>query len=186
MKIAICGKMASGKTTLADYLCKNYEFTKFSLAGPVKSLSRFLFDIPQDEKNREIFQRVGDGARNHLFDDIWIQTLDQQVSLYEKNNKGAHIVVDDVRYENEALYLSHNGWKIIKIEIAEPLQIERIKNTYPHNWESHIQARTHASEVSLDEIDNLWFDYVIKAENSSKIFTLLDQIIVDNNLSNHQ
>jgi hypothetical protein len=38
MKIGIAGKMASGKTTVADNLCKHYGFVKFSLATKLKAL----------------------------------------------------------------------------------------------------------------------------------------------------
>lgn len=38
MKIGLAGKMASGKTTVADLLCEHYGFVKFSLATKLKSL----------------------------------------------------------------------------------------------------------------------------------------------------
>ena len=45
MKIAICGKMASGKTTLADWFVEHHDFQKISLAAKVKSIAADLFGI---------------------------------------------------------------------------------------------------------------------------------------------
>jgi len=42
MKIAICGQMASGKTTLANRLCEEENYTILSLAGMVKEVAFML------------------------------------------------------------------------------------------------------------------------------------------------
>ena len=52
MKIAIIGKICSGKTTTADILIGlNNDFQKLSFAGKVKSIAVDLFDM---EKRQEI------------------------------------------------------------------------------------------------------------------------------------
>ena len=185
MKIALCGKMASGKSTIAKYLNENYDFHQYSLAGPVKAFSQFLFDLPENQKDRLIFQKVGDGARNHLFDEIWIETLLNHVELYEANFGKGNSVVDDVRYLNEVYVLASKGWKIIKIEIDEDLQLDRLKQTYPNDWKIHAEARTHRSETSLNKLSPNWVDLSIEASNTLEVFTQIKTFIDDNNLSNH-
>ena len=45
MKIAISGKMGSGKTYLAENISKKYGFYKASFAGRVKELASELFNM---------------------------------------------------------------------------------------------------------------------------------------------
>jgi hypothetical protein len=57
--ISITGNKGSGKDTVADYLCKKYEFTKFAFADPIKCLAQDIFDFDMDDlwgpsENRDI------------------------------------------------------------------------------------------------------------------------------------
>jgi hypothetical protein len=79
-----------------------------------------------------------------------------------------HCIIDDVRYVNEVKKLKANGWIIIKLEIEENLQKERLQKTYPSDWETHFKARNHASEVEIDYINGEMVDLVIDAENNNK------------------
>ncbi len=180
VKIAICGKMASGKTTLANHLVDNYDFHKYSLAGAVKDLARFLFDIPHGLKDRILFQKVGDGARNHLYDEVWLDTMLSQVEQYEADFGPSNFVVDDVRYINEVYYLASRGWKIIKLEIDEDLQMERLKREYPIDWEIHAGARYHPSEMEIDKVQNKWADLILGAEDGEEIINSFKKFVNDN------
>jgi broad-specificity NMP kinase len=162
MKIGICGKMASGKTTLATHLCEELDFEKYSLAKAVKDFANFLFDIPEGHKDRIAYQKVGDGGRKKLYENIWIDTLKNQIHDKRTNS----VVVDDVRYENEVLNLKSEGWKLVKIVIDDNLQIERLKRTYPDTWETHVGSRHHASEAEVDTIADNLFDLIITAEDT--------------------
>ena len=55
MRIAIAGKMASGKTTLANALIER-GFEKLSLGGKVKAIARDLFKM--EVKDRPCFSRL--------------------------------------------------------------------------------------------------------------------------------
>ena len=159
MKVGICGKMASGKTTLANTLCDDLQFKKYSLAKAVKDFANFLFDIPEGHKDRVAYQKVGDGGRKILFHNLWIDTLLNQI----KNNGTDLAVIDDVRYENEVVNLKNDGWIIIKLDISDNLQLDRLKRTYPNDWETHANARTHPSESEVDMIPESYFDLIIES-----------------------
>ena len=183
VKIAICGKMASGKTTLAEYLVNEYhETSKFSLADAVKRFARFVYDIPEGHKDRVAFQKIGDGARKELYENIWIDTLLNKIAHYEvvSNNKGfiKNFIIDDVRYVNEVLELKNDGWLIIKLEIDEELQKERLINTYPKDWEIHFNARNHPSETEIDLITEDMVDLVIKSSNGNNLEKAIDTFLI--------
>jgi len=186
-KIAICGKMASGKTTLAEYLVNEYHDTeKFSLANAVKRFARFVYDIPEGHKDRVAFQKIGDGARKVLYENIWIDTLLKEVKIHESINKlengnegfVKNFIIDDVRYVNEVLELKDDGWIIVKLEIDEDLQKKRLIDTYPKDWEIHFNARNHPSETEIDLITEDMVDLVITSSNGNNIEEIIDTFLL--------
>ena len=91
-----------------------------------------------------------------------------------------YIVVDDVRYYNEVMKLKTKGWKIIKININNELQENRIKKTYPDDWEIHLNSRGHNSEVEVDLIPEDYFDIIIEAKDDENPKLILDKFVRDN------
>ena len=149
VKIAICGKMASGKTTLAEYIVNHCnDYGKFSLANAVKRFARYVYDIPEGHKDRIAFQKIGDGARKELYQNIWIDTLLNEIKIHERindlenGNEGfvKNFIIDDVRYINEVKELKADGWLVIKLEIDEDLQKERLIRTYPLCFRIFVQG----------------------------------------------
>jgi adenylate kinase family enzyme len=175
MKLAICGKMASGKTTLANYVCDTMGAEKFSLATGVKNFGNYLFDIPTGHKDRTAYQKVGEGGRQFLYPNIWIDILIKDI----EQSSIETVVVDDVRYENEVIHLKEQGWKLIKLTITDELQLERLKNTYPNDWQTHAQSRNHASELEVDLIDDSIFDLIIDASDDSQVFQEIKRYLTD-------
>ena len=179
VKIGLCGVMASGKTTLADKVVEKYQgFGKFSLADAVKRFANFVYDIPEGYKDRVAYQKIGDGARQQLYEDVWLDTVLNEIAHHEvvSNNEGfiTHFIIDDIRYQNEVIKLKSKGWKIIKIEIEDELQNERLKETYPDNWETHVASKNHASESEVNIIPYQLFDYIIKASNDDEPYTQIE------------
>ena len=203
VKIGICGKMASGKTTLANQIIELVpNVHKHSLAKAVKDFARFVYDIEPDYKDRVAFQKIGDGARKHLYENIWIDTLIKRINQESQTEYVAsgevdmdgrdygldwenpdapnyiyNCVVDDIRYVNEVLELKKAGWIIIKLEIDEGLQLERLKKTYPDDWEKHYDARGHASELEIDLITNDMVDLVIQAKDDASVLKNLNEFL---------
>jgi hypothetical protein len=203
VKIGICGKMASGKTTLANEIIKVIPQTnKHSLAKAVKDFAKYVYDIPEGHKDRVAFQKIGDGARKHLYENIWIDTLLKTIdskSQVDYTHSGHvdmngrdlgldwenpdavefeyHCIVDDIRYVNEIRELKKAGWIIIKLEIDDDLQIKRLKKTYPDDWKTHQEARNHPSELEIDMITEDMVDLVIQAKDDISVLNKLNEFL---------
>ena len=161
MKIGICGKMASGKTTIAEYLTILDEpFEIISMAGEVKRVGRELFGMTK--KDRPLLQQIGMKMRE-IRESVWLDA----VILQSKNHD--FVVCDDVRFINEAKNLKDDGWLLVKLDISEDLQKQRLQDTYGDEWKVHWNNRTDASEAEVDMIPLDWFDLVIPAANDSSV-----------------
>ncbi len=158
MKIGICGKMASGKTTIAEALShlEDYDFTIISMAGEVKRVGRELFGMTK--KDRPLLQQIGMKMRE-IRESVWLDAVINEA----KHHPDA--VCDDVRFINEAKTLKDEGWLLVKLEIDEDLQKSRLKSTYGEDWEVHWNNRSDPSEAEVDKIPLDWFDLIIPAAN---------------------
>jgi cytidylate kinase len=138
MKIAICGKMCSGKTTLANHIMRTFPgYQKYSLAKKVKDLCIELFDMKH--KDRDLLINFANKMRD-IDPNVWINYM-----LKETNGK-ENCIIDDVRYQNEIDALINDGWKIIQLHISTTIQKNRIIKTYPDTYTEHIDKITHVSE----------------------------------------
>ena len=156
MKVGICGKMASGKTTLA----KGFEeegYQIISLADEVKRVGRELFNMTG--KDRPLLQQIGMKMRE-IRPSVWLDALMREADKHEL------AVCDDVRFINEARTLKENGWTLVKLVISEDLQKQRLQDTYGDDWEVHWNNRTDASETEVDKIPLDLFDLIIPASNN--------------------
>ena len=140
MKIAICGKMCSGKSTLANYIMSNYsEYQKFSFAGKVKELCVELFDMKG--KDRALLINFANKMRD-IDENVWVNQL-------LKQTKGkTNCIIDDVRYQNEVDSLIEDGWSFIQLNVPNKLQKKRIMELYPDNYQDHLNSMNHISEIN--------------------------------------
>jgi len=140
MKIAICGKMCSGKSTIANML-KEYDdrFKIFSFGNKIKVLANELFDMDLKNKDRSLMIAIGSKMRE-INPDVWVNYIIKETKDEE------FCIIDDLRFQNELDILEKNDWKIISLNISEELQTERIKNLYKDNYDDHLKNRNHLSE----------------------------------------
>ena len=140
MKIAVTGKMCSGKTTLCNYLCEiEPRFQIFSFGKKVKDVASDLFNMDPRVKDRTLLTSIGQKMRE-IDKDVWINYVINQCKDVE------YCLVDDLRYQNEYEALVKNGFKIIQLNISDELQEYRIRNIYPNNYIDHLNNRNHPSE----------------------------------------
>lgn len=138
MKIAITGKMCSGKSTLAQIIRENdNKYVIYSIGQKVKDVAKEIFDMK--DKDRTLLTSIGSKMRE-IDSEVWINYVIKQTE-----NK-SHCIIDDLRYQNEYETLVKNGFKIIQLHISEDLQEKRIKEVYPNNYNDHLDNRKHLSE----------------------------------------
>tara|TARA_B100000902_G_scaffold399700_1_gene471917 strand:- start:4377 stop:4955 length:579 start_codon:yes stop_codon:yes gene_type:complete len=126
MIIGLAGRKGSGKSTVAEILNDKFGYRTLSFATPLKEMlmamgvtKEEIFNIDLKEKPlerfggkspRELLQLLGtEFARNMVCEDVWVKAIEARV---EPNDM---IVLDDVRFPNEAEMIRDKGGKIIKV-----------------------------------------------------------------------
>ena len=140
MKIAICGKICSGKSSLAKYIKKSdSRFEILSYGQKVKDISKELFNMTK--KDRTLIINVASKMRE-IDLDVWSNYVLKQSKDLE------YCIIDDLRFQNEldGLMNDSSDWIFIKLNISKEIQTKRIKLLYPDNYQDHIDNDNHLSE----------------------------------------
>lgn len=127
MRIALSGKICSGKTTVAEYLELKYGFTRVSLADPLKELVAKLWGVdPNRDKAKYRQLLVSTGEHLCLVDqNVWVDYLIRNLPIR------ANVVVDDVRKPQEYNILKEAGFYLVRIDITATVQRARVLLKYP-------------------------------------------------------
>ena len=131
----------SGKTAFANYLQAKYGFVKLSFAAPVKSIAQAALMIPIDKRkpeHRRLLQQLGTDVFRAAKANVWIYHMALELAKY---GDADNIVIDDVRFKNEAEFLQGEGFKLIKITGGD----RRVK--------IGDDLRAHTSEKEVGEIE---------------------------------
>ena len=176
VKIAISGKMCSGKSTLTNRIIEHFgkiediHFSKYSFADGVYKIARELFGMTV--KNRELLTQIGYNLR--LIDkDIWVKDTLKNIN----NNKHNFVIIDDLRFKNELKYLKDNYFFIIRLNISEEQQINRLKKKYPNTFQEHINNLNNISETDLDDVQDNLYDIIFHVTNLDEEY--LSEKIID-------
>jgi len=168
MKIAITGKMCSGKSTLAQIIKEtNSNYVIYSFGQKVKDVAKDLFNMK--EKDRSLLTSIGSKMRD-IDPEVWINYVINQ------SKDKSHCIVDDLRYQNEYEALHKNGYKIIQLVVDPVVQEKRIKEVYPNNYQDHLDNRNHISEIN--EFNWLSQDNVLIINSEEdKIFEIREKVL---------
>jgi hypothetical protein len=171
--IALSGKIKSGKDTVADIIQQNTHnrFVIKKFAERLKRVVSTLTETPlemnftQEGKNilvseigltiGQLQQKVGEGLRNVVDNDIWIKLLFTDTDERDW-------LITDLRYKGESHFLKSKGAILI-----------RINPSYPgYSATNGTRDPNHSSEIDLD--DYTGWDYVI--ENSGSLEELESKV----------
>jgi hypothetical protein len=192
--IGITGKIGSGKTTISNYLEKEYAFNQYSFADPIKNMAiSFGFKHHEifgtQEQKLKINEHWGISGRHFLqklgtdiFRDIvpkvipdlnlgesgspWIRAFEIYML---KQNKKTDIVIGDVRFVNEAESIQKLGGCIIKIcdsSLKKDDGTHHASETEMDNIHGNFAIyNTGTLDELYDKIDNIIFELLIEPNN---------------------
>lgn len=126
MLIGITGSAGSGKDTFAKYFIDNHNFTRYSLADPIKRMIDAGFgtfpEVWEDREAKEqdidwlgkspryLAQTLGtEWGRKLVHPDLWLLLAEEELG-YRQN-----MIIPDVRFDNEAAWIEKNGGILVKI-----------------------------------------------------------------------
>ena len=143
MLIGLIGKKGTGKTTIAKYLEDNHGFKRYSFADPLKEMlvnaGMCTYGELYEEKtdfSRWLMQKIGtDIIRNQVSKSFWVDKPGEKLV----RNRDNMVIIDDIRFIDEYLYLKalgHYHKKIFFIRIKRDTGFEDV----------------HVSETELDDV----------------------------------
>lgn len=153
VKIALTGKMRSGKDSVADILegrgLKRYKFSQ----GIWDTLDMLwgIEDSPFQEKPRKMLQDVGQKLRE-IDENVWVNYVLEGAMWCE------NVVITDLRQPNEYKRLREEGYIIIRVSAPESIRKQRANargdifsdEDMKHETESHVDGFEVDYEISND------------------------------------
>ncbi|UYZ12161.1 AAA family ATPase [Brevibacillus sp. WF146] len=133
IKLALTGRMRSGKDSVADYLARQYGFARFAFGDGIRKVCRELFpDQFRDNRNgsarkpRALLQGVGQAMR--AFDEsVWINACMRHIQdTREYLVSPINVVITDLRQPNEYERLRAEGFVIVRVNASDETRIQRM------------------------------------------------------------
>lgn len=147
--IGFTGKMQHGKTTAgeaASELFNRFLVSRRPFAESLKEAATNLgWNGKKDEKGRRLLQLLGTELCRECIDyDYWVKRWKEKVDQDISNGKEV-IIVDDIRFDNEAEAVKEMGGIVIEVIRPEPRSLFKIPNPFTLFFNT-----THASESGVD------------------------------------
>jgi len=172
--VGIHGKMSSGKTTAANYLIDCHGYIRMSFGDALKEAANMIFGIPMtelysDKKSkytRDVLQKLGTECCRALDADVWVKALERKLIEQKRKNHDTKVVIDDVRFRNEA-YTLKNIWNATIIKLVL-------------NYENDVttdKQKTHQSEVDLDSTPDTFFHAIYpNTRTKQELYRFMDTV----------
>lgn len=172
MRIALSGKFYSGKSTAAEVLVREFGFTKLALADELKAMAAEIVYFLREcaglqhagalldkttPLGRAWLQWLGTDLIRKRDADFWAKQLIRRLSNEAEALR--NVVVDDMRFRNEALLLRDAGFKLVRIEATRGVRHRRAAAL---GVELSPEREYHPSETDLDDFP-LW-DAIINGD----------------------
>ncbi len=175
--IGITGPAGCGKGTAADYLSAYYGFRGTSFATPLKRAVAEIFAIPRllaftevrelkegilepwGLSPRRMAQLLGTEVGRNIDPQVWVKNMELRTRTYRDIGMG--IVIDDARFDNEAVWVRENGGRVF--HLSRPSDEDGTKHT------------EHASEAGVEKKPE---DIVLVNDGSiTDLHSMLDEIM---------
>lgn len=176
--IGLSGKLGSGKSTVAKLLHSKlyFEFELFNFGDVLKEEASERYNYPLDwnysvdgKKEiinhellprkgmtvREVLQWHGTEFRRSQDEDYWVKKMEEHF-----NNMIKGLIIDDVRFENEAEFVLNNNGMLFRIDIPG------------------LDTGDHRSETELDNYP--YFTEKLKTDINNPYYSLINANIIHN------
>ena len=175
--IGIVGRAAAGKTSTARYIANKHGYIPLSFADSLKAMLINAGMCTHDEcykkkteMSRWLLKKIGtDIGRKQIHPDFWVQRTAKKI--IELMDAGNSLVVDDIRFPNEA--------RLVKSYMKRSLliKLERINE----DGSPYIDATAGIEHDSERLVDTITADYTITAVSGKMeyIFHEVDLILAN-------
>lgn len=142
--IALTGAIRAGKSSVSEYLTRQYGYTEFAFGDALKHLAHEVFDVPKTPKPRELYQTFGQWCRERE-PDMWVRKCFDNIAWSEDVTR---VVLSDVRQPNEFSRCRAEGYVIIRVKAPSAIRIHRAIESadkfamgdLTHETESHVDT----------------------------------------------
>ena len=157
LRLAVSGKMRSGKDTLASRLVKRYGFTRYAFADRLKEVAQELFRMPPGTKNRHLLVELG---RKMCEIDrlVWVNYVLSQMPLR------CDVVISDLRFKYEYHALKAFDFIIVRVASEEQARLRRVER-----FGSRVDMAL-VDDPSETDLDDMQFDWVIDGTEYDSLY----------------
>lgn len=164
MKLAILGKMRSGKDTVANFLKNEFGGQIIKFADPLYEMQKAIYniaDLPYTEntKDRKLLQYLGtQWGRETIDSGLWVNLMDKKLSNELTNE--TNLYCTDCRFPNEAFLLRRHGFHFVRVERSEEDRIAAGASNLDHESETALDDfivpdKIYNYGINLDELRSL-------------------------------
>jgi dephospho-CoA kinase len=152
IKIALTGKMRSGKDTVARHLFIDHNFDRVAFGDAMKKNAHATFPwVSEVSKPRALYQSYGQLMRQ-IDPDVWIKHAEQTVDIWInlRVNDGAErvgVVITDLRQPNEYEWARASGFTVIRVTAPDE---DRIARAISAGDDFTVHDLTHETELAID------------------------------------
>ena len=160
MRVALSGKMGSGKSAVAAHLARLLGAERISFAQEVRAVIADLYG-PGHEKNRELLTGVGMGLRR-VDPDTWVNVVRRTVGSAAAGETAW--VLGRPAFPQRASALRSDGWVLVRLCASDQVRAARLARKYGDDGSArgHVPYMCHASETALDGTPDSAFDAVVQ------------------------
>ena len=164
VRLAVSGKMRSGKDSTAAYLVKRYGFARYAFADRLKEVACELFGMPEGTKNRHLLVELG-RKMCEIDKLVWVNYVLRQVPLRQD------VTISDLRFRYEYHALKAFDFVTVRVNIGE--------------WERQRRIEKYGSKVDLallddpseKDLDDTPFDFVLDGTTYDGLYGGIDKMM---------
>ena len=167
--VGLVGKAYAGKTTIANHLVALFGYQRTAFADPLKKMLITAGICTYEEcyvtktpESRRMMQLIGTEIfRKQVNPLYWVNHCEDEICRIMGEEK-KHVVVDDIRFPEEARRIKDLGGILVKVE--------RI---------GHVNSNAGTTHDSERFVDSIVCDHTIRAESgdTEKLFLCIEEII---------